>query len=638
MRGIRRWILGLWIALACTFALGAQTNAVVRGTSQNSGTTGATFTVPLPTGAQAGDLMVISAAADSAIGVPSGWNGQWVVSGQTWNPLLINKTLASGDITTGSITLTQSSSGDWNYLAVDYVGTLTLRSVTVANSGINGSHQVSITAASTTQVGDYALLFASTRLGPTPLHTWNVGSLAASQAVTSDQVLYTIPSVAAAGAFTGVATMTTSGSGYGAAIVVVEPPTAVTGQTQINGNLATPDSPAGGTFTGNISVSLSRGTVTNTCATPVQVIPFSTISIPVVNGVVTPTNLISTDCLAPRLPYAIQVFDASNNLVYSDNWYIPQTTTGGVNIGNLSTVQLAPAINVSVPGAVVINPAASQTIVQPSGTTFSVNTMSVTGTLSLTNALAGSITGNAATATNLAHTPSGCSAGYYATGIGTNGNASCSNSFPTQGNSQTYLQVTGLSGTYPSQGSYVEWNLSGGFGEADFINQRGAGVGGFRFYNATNGGTLGPVIAFIDAAGNYGSSAGAISFEGNSYTTSAFATAPTRCATGSFATGIGVSGNAVCATPAGLGVQHARASGCTTGSSTFSTCTTAIAWPAAFTTTTYDVSCTGIGPSDARAALNGITGQFTNGVNIQTVTEGSVAVHYTTISCVAVGT
>ena len=37
-----------------------------------------------------------------------------------------------------------------------------------------------------------------------------------------------------------------------------------------------------------------------------------------------------------------------------------------------------------------------------------------------------------------------------------------------------------------SQGAFVSWNKSEGQGETDFINHRGLGAGGFRFYNGDN--------------------------------------------------------------------------------------------------------------------------------------------------------
>lgn len=405
--------------------------------------------------------------------------------------------------------------------------------------------------------------------------------------------------------------------------------------TTISGNLATPSGPNSGTFSGSIIVSLARSTVTNTCSTPVQIVPFAQIVIPVTNGVVPVTALLATDCMAPHLAYAIIVKDSSGGTVYTDNWYIPQTTSATVDVGSLSTVLLAPAIAVSVPVAIVSTPQGTQTITQPGGTFFNVNNLAVTGTFTSASAAAFSITGNAATATALAANPANCSAGQFSTGIQANGTADCSSSFPAAAFSQTYIQITGnTASSFPSQGAYIVWNQTCCVGTTDFVNQRGGGSGGFRFYNATGAGTLGPIIAFIDAAGNYGGT-GAITFEGNAQTATQFFATPSVCPAGQLALGVNRFGNAICTGTAGQLVQHARATGCSTPSGTYSTCITAVNWPTPFASTSYDVSCIGIGPSDARAALNGIVNQFTNGVNVRTVTEGSLAVSYSVISCVA---
>lgn len=52
-----------------------------------------------------------------------------------------------------------------------------------------------------------------------------------------------------------------------------------------------------------------------------------------------------------------------------------------------------------------------------------------------------------------------------------------------------------------SQGAYVSWNKSEGQGETDFINHRGLGTGGFRFYNGDN--DKFDLIAYIDGSGTF---------------------------------------------------------------------------------------------------------------------------------------
>ncbi|MDQ5845734.1 MAG: hypothetical protein M3539_10625 [Acidobacteriota bacterium] len=54
-----------------------------------------------------------------------------------------------------------------------------------------------------------------------------------------------------------------------------------------------------------------------------------------------------------------------------------------------------------------------------------------------------------------------------------------------------------------SQGAYLTWNQFCGTGETDFINHRGAGVGGFAFVDTVNGATLNTLM-FITGSGNVG--------------------------------------------------------------------------------------------------------------------------------------
>jgi hypothetical protein len=68
------------------------------------------------------------------------------------------------------------------------------------------------------------------------------------------------------------------------------------------------------------------------------------------------------------------------------------------------------------------------------------------------------------------------------------------------------LHVTGLTAPNVSaQGTYIGWNtLTGGTGEADFINNQGGGTGGFAFFNApANSSTLTPLMR-LTGSGNLG--------------------------------------------------------------------------------------------------------------------------------------
>jgi hypothetical protein len=51
------------------------------------------------------------------------------------------------------------------------------------------------------------------------------------------------------------------------------------------------------------------------------------------------------------------------------------------------------------------------------------------------------------------------------------------------------------------QGAYLGWNVTGGGGETDFINNQGLGGGGFHFINTPSSGTPSTTLATVDSAG-----------------------------------------------------------------------------------------------------------------------------------------
>ncbi len=80
-----------------------------------------------------------------------------------------------------------------------------------------------------------------------------------------------------------------------------------------------------------------------------------------------------------------------------------------------------------------------------------------------------------------------------APGISVSGNT-VSNTLNTNSISTVGIAVTGIV-TPTAQGLYLQWNQSGGQGEADFVNNEGGGSGGFNFYNTSGaGGTLTKIV------------------------------------------------------------------------------------------------------------------------------------------------
>ncbi len=59
---------------------------------------------------------------------------------------------------------------------------------------------------------------------------------------------------------------------------------------------------------------------------------------------------------------------------------------------------------------------------------------------------------------------------------------------------------------YPLEGAYLGWNMSGGRGETDFVNNEGEGSGGWYFVNTNSSGGYSGWSAFLDTSGNLHSS------------------------------------------------------------------------------------------------------------------------------------
>lgn len=106
------------------------------------------------------------------------------------------------------------------------------------------------------------------------------------------------------------------------------------------------------------------------------------------------------------------------------------------------------------------------------------------------------------------------------------------------------------------QGAYIGWNVSGS-GFTDLVNNYGAGVGGYRFFN-TNTTGVGTQLLQIDAAGglqttgNITAGTGgtgtiaASTFTGNANSANILFAVPTNCGSTIPAYGISANGNALC--------------------------------------------------------------------------------------------
>jgi hypothetical protein len=357
-------------------------------------------------------------------------------------------------------------------------------------------------------------------------------------------------------------------------------------------------------------------------------VPFTASTIPVVNGVVSSTAVYATDCLAPRLPYVAQIVDKNGLTIYTDNWYLPRTTSGDVDVGTLSGVELKPAIDVSAPPTILAKPPSDQTITQPGSTFLKVNRLQVLDLLDFGGTVDGNISGRATTMTEWQSANQfQCPPGFYMTGIFATGDAKCSNLIPPSASIFTSLYVSGVPRTlYGTAGSsYVNYTN----GASDFID---VGGGGFQWFVSDPAGGAGNAIMTLAPDGVL--TTGATS-NVNVPTMAAFANTPLQCPNGKIMTGIAANGDASCVPIPTPAIQKTvQPIPCTTGNNSFSTCTGNVVWPTAFQDTNYDVVCTGIGPSNPRVLMQGIVSKTLTNAQYVLVTEGSVAATFDKVQCV----
>lgn len=152
--------------------------------------------------------------------------------------------------------------------------------------------------------------------------------------------------------------------------------------------LGTIQLPNASDFNGTFTIRMPKVGVQNTCNAPFITVPTSTVTLPINNGTVVGLSngvYSSQDCLKPLVPYYVQILDAKNNVVSSDNWYLPDNYSGMVDIGQMQEQKFNGPIMVSIPQGIISTPATNQTITQPAGTSLTINgTVNFTGTVNYT--------------------------------------------------------------------------------------------------------------------------------------------------------------------------------------------------------------------------------------------------------------
>jgi hypothetical protein len=202
---------------------------VIRGSGLVASGSASSLTVTLPSGTQAGDFAVIFFAGDFTPSLPSGWTSIATDStGTGLTALAASKTLTSGDISTGSVTVSMGGTQDCTLAIVTFIG---------ATGGVREFEQGVATSPGTiTNVTsgavlntDAAIYFAAQRAGTTgsTLPTITPGSGVAST-LQSNNTVSGIASILADQAMPGGALsvvshiFNTSGGGGWAIQVIVE--------------------------------------------------------------------------------------------------------------------------------------------------------------------------------------------------------------------------------------------------------------------------------------------------------------------------------------------------------------------------------------------------------------------------------
>ena len=211
-------------------AAGTNAPPVVRGTSSGNANAGS-IVCTFPTGTVAGDTVYIAVESGWFLGAtPSGWT---VLdnTGSLPNSAfagVYSKVMTSGDIATGSVTMSFSGSYWCSFLAIAFVGACTQRAYTYSGTA------TTLTSSSAPQVGDIGVYFALSR--GNVLTSISPGSvLESTSGSDTDAKLYS-STVSVAGAQS--TTFTWSGAGgYGLALFVQGVPSTTNVQITIPGSV-----------------------------------------------------------------------------------------------------------------------------------------------------------------------------------------------------------------------------------------------------------------------------------------------------------------------------------------------------------------------------------------------------------------
>lgn len=193
-------------------------------------------------------------------GVPSGWTlvitaGTVVAQQDVWS-----KVLTSGDISTGSVTVTVPTGGNNTLGIVVFIGST--GGVREADL-VNGLNPATVTTSGSVIAGDTAIYFGTENFGtPTPAPTVNRGTMLQSVASGSNSGALYDESLATGGAQSAIFTFSTAGPPSAATIIVKGVPTGVGSVISVGLTMPAEFAVGGSPVTSNGTLAVTKATQT----------------------------------------------------------------------------------------------------------------------------------------------------------------------------------------------------------------------------------------------------------------------------------------------------------------------------------------------------------------------------------------
>lgn len=175
----------------------------------------------LPTGSTAGDRCVIAAGHGFGVSTPAGWSSLDNQTGTFFNGGVFHKVLSSGDISTGSVTISFSGAYYGVVAGITFVGGMTGIRTTQATRNGTGASSRTVTTGSSPVSGDVVFYFGMCRGNVTA--TANVGIALDTTTNNEGSGVSKLGVLTAGGAISAIYSYTGSPSGDYQGIVVVQP-------------------------------------------------------------------------------------------------------------------------------------------------------------------------------------------------------------------------------------------------------------------------------------------------------------------------------------------------------------------------------------------------------------------------------